>query len=72
MGIFLNTELIRGESNSPRFDNFCVLQFLTFSLFRPHYFFFALHIYFLVVPCLARWDGKKQKDNTKDQEPTYL
>ena len=37
----------RGESNSHRLYNFCVWQFMQFSLFWPHSLFFLFTVYVL-------------------------
>ena len=57
-----------GESNSPRFYNFCVQQFMPLSLFRSHSLFFSFPNFFLAFhPALRMPKNRKRKQKTKNE-----
>ena len=57
-----------GESNSPRFYNFCVRQFMPLSLFRSHSLFFSFPNFFLAFhPALRMPKNRKRKQKTKNE-----
>ena len=57
-----------GESNSPRSSNFCVQQFMQFSLFQPHFRSFTCSFYLFASPMQDEMPRNRQRTKSRENE----